>query len=607
MIPNGALVYFKGKAALARNDKDRIEIQFSDRTTARVREKDVELLCPGPLASLPKLPANAPETETAWEMTAGQSLSLAELADLLYGQADASSLLASRQVLDDSKLFLIDDQGIRARSSEERLELERREARKAAEGAERAAFLVRARQKQALATDQRFWGEIEALALGNSAKSTVLREIGQTESMEAAQRWLLDCGLWTAYLNPHPARAKHPARAPDLPLVDDDGLPRTDLRQLEAWAIDNAWSHDPDDAISWDGQNLWIHIADPAAGVPPDSPADREAANRAATLYLPEGSIAMLPDAALERFGLGLSAESPALSFRINLDDSGQISEVAIMPSLVRVQRLSYDSADPLLGSGPLAKMAAIAAQRLELRRRNGAVDIDIPETRVWLDGDGKIRIEPISRYQSSGVVREMMVLTSEAAARWAFQRGLPFPYYSQEAPGNRDSLPEGLAGEFAKRRTMKAGKGGVQPHAHQGLGVSMYAQASSPLRRYGDLLAHQQIRAALASEQGLTRPAPLPADELSLRLGLAAAQASAVRKAERDSTQHWTIAWLLEHPEWSGEGIVVQSGADSNLFLPELGLETRVKLPDLPLNSVLPLKFLSADLSNLEIRFAPA
>ena len=79
------------------------------------------------------------------------------------------------------------------------------------------------------------------------------------------------------------------------------------------------------------------------------------------------------------------------------------------------------------------------------------------------------------------------------------------------------------------------------------------------------------------------------------------------MRKAERDSTQHWTIAWLLEHPEWSGEGIVVQSGADSNLFLPELGLETRVKLPDLPLNSVLPLKFLSADLSNLEIRFAPA
>ena len=197
-----------------------------------------------------------------------------------------------------------------------------------------------------------------------------------------------------------------------------------------------------------------------------------------------------------------------------------------------------------------------------------------------------------------------MMVLAGEAAARWAFDRGLPFPYYSQEAPGSREGLPSGLAGEFAKRRLMRAGMAGVQPRAHQGLGVTMYAQITSPLRRYADLLGHQQLRAALARERGGTTAEALDADELSMRLARAAAGTSALRKAERASEAHWTLAYLVDREEWRGAGIVVQAGQEALVYIPELGLETRIRGGGLEPNQELSLRFLKADVVKQDASF---
>jgi exoribonuclease-2 len=133
-----------------------------------------------------------------------------------------------------------------------------------------------------------------------------------------------------------------------------------------------------------------------------------------------------------------------------------------------------------------------------------------------------------------------------------------------------------------------------------------MYAQATSPLRRYGDLLGHQQARAFLAQAAGSPAAPPLPPDELSLRLARAAAGNQAVRKAERQSELHWTLAWLLDRPGWEGEAVVVQAGGgDSLLFIPAIGLETRVRSGGLELNSTVKVRFQKADLARLEVQFA--
>jgi len=551
MITDGALVFHKNKAAVVRRDGDRIELSFRDGSSVRVRDKDVELVHRGPVKLVPEA-ASGGEFETAWEMTAGSPIGIAELADLAFGADGPAECLACRLIASEGKLFSMDGGSIVALDAQTRENEERKRRRKEDEASERSAFVERARRNKLEPGDERFWGEVEALALGRTQKSKTAADIGAGDSPESAQAWLLRSGLWNSRRNPHPSRSGHPSKAPELELGPDDDTGRIDLTGMASWAIDNAWSHDPDDAIAWDGESIWVHVADPASAILPDSPADIEASDRSGTLYLPEGSIPMLPDTALARFGLGLSETSRALSFRLAMDADGLAGEAEVVPSFVRVTRTSYAEAEELLAEGPLAELARLAAIRRAYRARNGSVDIDIPEVRVWLDGD-EPRIEPVAHYASSGLVREMMVLAGEALARWAFDRGLAFPYYSQEAPGSREGLPGGLAGEFAKRRLMKAGIAGVQPRAHQGLGVTMYAQATSPLRRYGDLLGHQQARASLALEAGITGAPPLPPDELSLRLAKSAAGNQAVRKAERQSDLHWSIAWLLDRPGWEG------------------------------------------------------
>ena len=604
MIQDGALVLFKLKPAIARRDGDRIELSFGNGGTARVRDKDVELVHQGPLKTIPTV-ASGGEFETAWEMTAGSEIGLGELAELAFGSSGPAERLACRLAAAEGLLFRMDGERLLALSADERGAEADKRKRKEGEASERAAFIERAKRNAVEPGDERFWGEVEALALGRTQKSRTASDIGAGEGPESAQAWLLRSGLWTNRTNPHPARSGHPSRAPELELGPDDDEGRIDLTGMESWAVDNAWSHDPDDAISWDGSSAWVHVADPASAIVPGSPADVEASNRSGTLYLPEGAIPMLPDSALDRFGLGLAETSRALSFRLSIGDDGLAGDIEVVPSFVRVTRTSYGQAESLLASGPLAELARIAAVRKAYRQRNGAVDIDIPEVRVWVES-GEPRIDAVPRFASSGVVREMMVLAGESLARWAFDRGLPFPYYSQEAPLSREGMPEGLAGEFAKRRLMKAGMAGVQPRAHQGLGVTMYAQATSPLRRYGDLLGHQQARATLAAGSGRSGYPALPADELSMRLARAAAGNQAVRKAERQSTMHWTIAWLQARPEWETDAVVVQSGSgDTLLYVPEAGLETRVRASGLELNSIVRVRFQKADIARLEVQFS--
>lgn len=606
MILDGALVFYKSKPAAATRDGDRLKIAFSDGTEARVRDKDVELIHPGPVAKVPA-PAEGGEFETAREMTEGLPTSLSELAELAFGRNGPAEALACRLAAVDGIDFRMDGDKVVAVAADERAAGLERRRKKADEAASRAGFVERARKLRLEPGDERFWGEIEALALGKTQKSKAAVEVGAGDSPESAHAWLIRAGLWTPRRNPHLSRSGHPTKAPAIALGPDDDTGRIDLTAMRAWAIDNAWSKDPDDAISWDGKEAWVHVADPASAVRPGDPADLEAADRSGTLYLPEGTIPMLPDEALERFGLGLSERSRALSFRIEVAADGSIAGVEAKPSFVKVTRTTYGDADPMLSLGPLAELASLAARRKALRDGNGAVDIELPEVRVWVDGD-EPKIDPVPRFASSTVVREMMVLAGEALAKWAFERNLAFPYYGQEAPGSMEGLPPGLAGEFAKRRLMKAGGSGVQPRAHQGLGVTMYAQATSPLRRYGDLLGHQQARAWLAREAGARYAAPLPADELSMRLARAAAGAQAVRKAERQSESHWTLAWLLDRPGWTGEAVVVQAGqGDTLLYVPSIGLETRVKATGLELNALVGVKFLKADVAKLEAQFALA
>jgi exoribonuclease-2 len=293
-------------------------------------------------------------------------------------------------------------------------------------------------------------------------------DCGLAESRELVHQALVTTGIWKPYENLWPARAGcvlYPSRVDiDIGLVRGDEIPRIDLTYLRSYAIDNAWSNDPDDAVSIEGDHVWVHVADPAAFFGPGSEVDAEALRRGATLYLPEIIVPMLPSAMMDRLGLGLNPSSEALSFKIRLDEAGGIVSTEIMPSTLQVTRLYYSRADELLQSGDadLAGLQACAAKRRQRRILNGAVEIDFPEVSMKAEA-GEVRCVPVPETTSSGIVQEMMLLAGEAAARWAWERKLPFTYSSQEAPQLPRDFPLSDTGEkflstqYQRRKGMRA------------------------------------------------------------------------------------------------------------------------------------------------------
>jgi exoribonuclease-2 len=126
------------------------------------------------------------------------------------------------------------------------------------------------------------------------------------------------------------------------------------------------------------------------------------------------------------------------------------------------------------------------------------------------------------------------------------------------------------------------------------------YVQATSPLRRYLDLVVHQQLRAHLTGQ------ALLDNNMITTLIGSTAAGTRDVRYVERQSNRHWTAVYLLRHPAWQGKGIVVdQRGRRYTVLLPALGLETSLySQKELPLDTEIELQLRDVDLVNLESDF---
>jgi exoribonuclease-2 len=620
-FPENSLVLYKRRPARVVKSGERLEIEMDDGNRARVRPKDVLLLHPGPLHSLAQLQPQSGEVELAWQiLLEGEGTEpLSALAELMYGEYTPSTAWAAWEWVEDGLYFHGAPEAIAARSP---AEVERERASRQARQAEAqawAAFLERARAGRVSPQDDaRYLRELENLALGRARESRLLRELGRSERPENAHALLLEWKVWDGFVNPYPSRLGLSTQPPSSKLPELLQEERLDLTHLAAYAIDDRNNQDPDDAISlvdcrldeagnFLGGSLWVHVADAAALAPPDSPADLEARARGATLYLPEGPVWMLPEQAIQRLGLGLQETSPALSFKITLDGAAEISQVEIRPSWVRVQRLSYEQAEAQIESGALQRLYSLAQAYQRRRQAAGAFLLDLPEVSIRVR-EGEVIFEPIQRLRSRELVREAMLMAGEAAARFAIQNGIPFPFVSQEASEAAPTggvevawaKPDSLAQRFALRRLLKRSQVSSLPARHAGVGLEAYCRVTSPLRRYLDLVAHQQLRAWLSG-------GPVLGEQVLLeRLGAAEAIAGAIIQAEALSRRHWTLVYLQRHPEWRGQGILVEkNGLRGYVLIPELALETSLQLhEDLPLDSQLTLRLKGVNLAELEVYF---
>ena len=280
---------------------------------------------------------------------------------------------------------------------------------------------------------------------------------------------------------------------------------RADLTHLDCFTIDGERTRDLDDALSLEiipeGYLLGVHISDVSALVAGGSALDQEAQVRGTSIYLPETRLPMLPeDLSEDTLSLIAQQERYALSFLITLNPEGEVLAWHIKPSLIKVRRrLSYSETDQLLeGHDDTIQALVRLTERLKDRRlAQGGYELKLPEVWVGFDPQGKVQVTVEDQETPSHqLVGEAMVLANRLAATLLREQGVPAIYRTQPEPReaiDRDA-PKTLLELWQDRRRLSRVIMDTKPQPHWGLGLPQYTFATSPIRRYLDLVSHRQI-----------------------------------------------------------------------------------------------------------------
>jgi exoribonuclease-2 len=592
MIQKNSLVLYKSAPAIVLSSGAKIEIELPDKKRVSVRDKDISLLHEGPLAKLSDIEDTpAGEIDEACSMMSGETTTLPELSDLIYGTFTPASAWAICKLLFDNILITGTPEKITVRTADEIQKLLAERNQKNAEKDAWNAFIERVRKNAIVADDRPRLAQLEDVAFGKSTTCRILKELSLQDSAVTAHSLLLKLGVWDYTVNPCIKRSGLTTETtyPPIDAIPDE--PRVDLTGLAAYAIDDEGNRDPDDAISIDGNRLWVHIADPSSVITPDSPADLHARELATTLYLPEKHVTMLPPQATDLFGLGLQTTSPALSFGIDLNDDGSIGTYEIVLSTIKVTRLTYAEAQAKIDDEPFCSIYQMTKKYREYRKAANAAFISFPEVKIRV-ADNVVTITPLPGMDSKELVTDCMVMAGETAARFASANSIPFPYTSQPPPETIEN-PTDYASMFSYRKKLQPGTVKCTPDIHAGLGVKLYSRATSPLRRYLDLVVHQQLRAFICGKPLLDEQAILN------RIGTSASVTGTAALLERQSNLHWTLVYLHQHPDWQGDAIVIEKRERFSIILiPELALEARISEKNVILNQQLRVKVNGIDLA---------
>jgi len=591
-----SLVLYRGKPAIITNINDKIFIKLADNSEKKIRSKDLTFLYAGPVSNFSFLVNKIDgDRQLAWELLSSEDpVSIQELAELMFGEINQTTVWLAYKELEKKELFYGDCENISAYSAEE-VEKKKNNLIKKQETEKRwAEYISRVKTGTILEEDYSFLKEVELLAYGKSQASKTLKFLGIPQDSDKALLLLKKLEIIPNWFNPYPIRNNLKLNKNVSPFDFSNTINnREDLTHLQAYAIDDTGCIDPDDAISLDGEYIWVHIADPTAIVNFEDSNDQEAADRGVSYYFPEKFVPMLPNEINNFFGLGLNETSPAMSIKLSLQKNGKPKCEKIVFSIIKAKQISYEDVDKLIEKQPFKTLLNKATSFNEMRTKAGAINLEIPEVKIkvklpkWFDFDAEsyinrsnssasekpeIHIQQIPNSLSRKLVSEIMQMTGTAVAKWLHDLKIPVPYISQpppETPFKPETLPE----MFNLRKQLKRSEVHLTPAYHSGLGLESYTRVTSPLRRYTDLLVHHQIRAYLTGTELIDE------ENMLRKMSYAENQAQITAKVERLSCLHWKINYLKQDINKKYTAILVEKmGTNGNIFIPDLSLTAKIK-----------------------------
>lgn len=325
-------------------------------------------------------------------------------------------------------------------------------------------------------------------------------------------------------------------------------MDRVDLRDKITFTIDGRDSKDFDDAVSLEileNKNflLGVHIADVANYVNVDSAIDDEAYKRGNSVYLLDQVIPMLPfELSNGICSLNEGVDRLTLSVDMEVDKNGEVVNSRIYESVIKSsRRLVYEDVSNFLENNEVDKslegledilknMYELSKILQEKRKRNGAIDFDIPEAVIKVTDKGwPIEILKRDRRSANKLIEDFMLLANVVVAESFHKKEIPFIYRIHERPLDEkisqlnsyirplnlsvnihdevkpmdiQKLMEKVHGtreeyfvSILALRAMQKARYSEEDDIHFGLSFKYYTHFTSPIRRYSDLIVHRIIK----------------------------------------------------------------------------------------------------------------